>query len=219
MVKSYDVSHPVSSKDTDRVQEIVNPEGGDMSGTYTEEDLTVAIEAAVAKALAPFQEEAALESLAIAFEDAKAPLVAEIDSLKAELDSVVLRANKAEADYTALVTLLEEAQAAADRAAEIAARREARREAVKELSFSEDYVEANLDRWAAKSDEDFAELLDGWEAVTSAKKEEAPAPAATESIPTTTAMKASRDDKNVDPMANVREIQRMGLRGINIRSL
>jgi len=189
-----------------------------MSGTYTEDDLKEAIEAAVSQALAPFQEEAALEALAIAFEDVKAPLVAQVETLQNELDTVTLRAETAEGNYNALVTMLEEAQAAQDAAAELAARRDARREAVKDLAFTAEYVEERLDRWVALSDEDFSELLDGWKAVTSAKKEETVSTETT-SVPATTAMKASREDKDVDRFANMRELSRLGLQGVDIRTL
>lgn len=188
---------------------------------YTESDLKEAVEAAVevavAEALAPYREEAALDNLAKAFEDAKAPLVEQVKTLQDELDSTTLRAAKAESEYTALVTMLETAKAEQDEAAAIAERRDARREAVKELAFTDDYVEANLDRWAAKSDEDFAELLDGWKAVVS-KKDDGSEGAS--SIPATTAMKASREDnKIVDRFADMREVSRMGLYGTDIRTL
>jgi len=185
---------------------------------YTENDLKEAVEAAVAEALAPFREEAALDTLAKAFEDAKAPLAEQVKTLQDELDSTTLRAAKAEADYAELVTMLEAAKAEAEEAAAIAERRDARREAVKDLPFEAAHVEANLDRWAAKSDEDFEELLDGWKAVMAKKEDVVVVETAT--IPATTAMKASREDnKGVDRFADMREVSRMALSGRNIRSL
>ncbi len=188
-----------------------------MSGNYTEDDLKIAIEEAVSQALAPFQEEAALETLAIAFEDVKAPLVAQIETLQNTIDTVTLRAETAEANYSALVTMLEEAQAAQDRAVEEAARREARREAVKDL-FTAEFVEERLDRWVALSDDDFATLLDGWKAVASKKEEKVENTDST--IPATTAMKASREDDNKNIAKNERrELAEFGLRGGDIRNL
>jgi hypothetical protein len=194
------------------------PKGVLMSGNYTEDDLREAIEAAVSQALAPFQEEAALETLSQAFEDVKAPLVAQIASLQNEVDTATLRADTAEANYNALVALLEDAKAAEEAAAELTARREARREAVKDLAFTAEYVEERLDRWVALSDDDFAELLDGWKAVATKKEEKVVTDETT--IPATTAMKASREEDNKgDRFASIREISRLGLQGVNIRSL
>lgn len=189
-----------------------------MSGTYTEDDLKEAIEAAVAQALAPFQEEAALDNLAAAFEDVKAPLVAQVETLQNELDTVTLRAETAEATYNALVKMLEEAKAVEDAAAELAARREVRKEAVKDLAFTAEYVQERLDRWVALSDEAFAELLDGWKAVASKKKDEVATTDAT--IPATTAMKASREEtKGEDKFSTMRELARGGRLGTDIRTL
>ena len=189
-----------------------------MSGNYTEEDLKEAVDAAVAKALAPFQEEAALETLAKAFDDTKAPLVAQINTLQNDIDTATLRAETAEAELAALIKMLEDAKAAEEAALEVATRRDARKEAVKELTFTAEYVEERLDRWAAMGDEDFAELLDGWKAVASKKVEDSTDDST--KIPASTAMKASREDnKNVDKFANVREVSRLGLRGVDIRTL
>lgn len=189
-----------------------------MSGNYTEDDLKEAIEAAVSQALAPFQEEAALETLSQAFEDVKAPLVAQIASLQNEVDTATLRADTAEANYGALVALLEDAKSAEEAAIALTARREARREAVKDLAFTAEYVEERLDRWVALSDDDFAELLDGWKAVATKKEEKIVTDETT--IPATTAMKASREEDNKgDRFANIREVSRLGLQGVNIHSL
>jgi hypothetical protein len=194
-----------------------NPEGGDMSGTYTESDLEAAITAAVEEALAPFQEEAALEALAKAFADAETPLKERIAELELALDTATLRAEKAEGDHTALVSYLEELKAQADAEAALVALRDSRREAVKDLGFNDDYIAERLDKWVALDEESFSELLDGWKAVAS-KKVETESTTDTASVPTTTAMKASRED-GVDKFAAIREVSRLGLRGVDIRTL
>lgn len=188
-----------------------------MSGTYTESDLEAAVAAAVEEALAPFQEEAALEALAKAFADAETPLKERIAELELALDTATLRAEKAEGDYTSLVAYLDELKAQADAEAALVALRESRRDAVKDLGFSEDYIEARLDKWVALDEDSFSELLDGWKAVAS-KKVETESTTDTASIPATTAMKASREDDG-DRFAAIREVSRLGLRGVNIRTL
>ena len=115
--------------------------------------------------------------------------------------------------------MLEDAKAAETAAAELAAKRDARREAVKDFAFTTEYVEERLDRWVALSDEGFAELLDGWKAVAS-KKEDKVDDSTSTSVPVATAMKASRDDStNVDSMSGIRELGRLKLAGVDVRSL
>lgn len=191
-----------------------------MSGNYTESDLEAAVAAAVEEALAPFQEEAALETLAKAFAEVETPLKERIAELELALDTATLRAEKVEADYNGLVSYLDELKAQADAEAAMVALRDARRDAVKDLGFSEDYVETRLDKWVALDEDSFAELLDGWKAVASKKVEETESVVETDaaSIPAT-AMKASRQDDAGDRFATMREISRLRFAGNDIRTL
>lgn len=191
-----------------------------MSGNYTEDELNEAIAKAVDLALAPFQEEAALDNLSKAFDDVKAPLVAKIEELQNTVDTATLRADTAESNYNALVTMLEEAQATQDAAAEAASRREARREAVKDLAFTPEFVEERLDRWVALSDEAFESLLEGWKAVASTATVDDKNTSDDGTIPASTAMTAARVDNNKGTARSERqELASLQLRGGDIRNL
>lgn len=195
-----------------------NPEqGGDMSGTtYTEEDLKAAVEEAVAEALAPFQESANLEALQAAIDEAIAPIQAQVEELQNQLDTATLRAEKAEKDYADLVALLEAAKAEEEAKAALEARKAERLEAVKDLGFSEDWVNERLDRWTAMADEVFQELLDTWKAAIASKNESG----SSTSIPDATAMTAGNEaDRGGDKFATFREVSRLGLSGVDVRRL
>lgn len=182
--------------------------------TYTQEELEEAVEAAVTKALSPFQEEVALDTLSKAFEDAKAPLVAEVSELQGKLDAETLRADNAEKSFNDLVQLLEDAEAEATASAALASLREIRKEALKDFNFKPEHVEARLDRWAAMSDEDFDDFVATLKLVPTAKASELPA----DDKKLVTVFKASRDDLE-EPGTGLRELGRLRLSGNDIRSI
>lgn len=169
------------------------PEGGDMN-TYTEDELT----AAVREAVAPVQAE--LDALRSSLAEgeveeriaaARAELEAQIATLQTELDAATVRATAAEEAHAGVVAWLEAEEAARQAAAELEARQVARREAISEIaSLSDEYVEANIDRWTAMDDEAFEVMLEGLKAVATAAREAAPAPLPT-GLPAETAMSHS----------------------------
>lgn len=192
-------------------------EGGDMSKTYTQEELDAAVTAAlepVQKSLEELKAGMEQSEVEARFSQEKAELEASIADLQAQLDSAVLKASEAEKRYDDLVAMLEEATAAAEAKAEAAARMEARLARVNEVaSFPEEYVAANAERWASMSDEDFETLVADWAAIAKPKEE-----AAEEVVfPETTAMVASRSDAK--PTSAVREIFDLTIGGIDPRTV
>lgn len=157
----------------------LNNEGGEpVSKEYSDKEIDALIKAAVDEATAPLEAKLAeVESSEAQKEvDAKiANLEAEhaqaIDALKAELDTALVAASANEQKYEDVVAYLEAEKAAADEAAALAERKEARLAAVKEVaSFDDEYVDANIDRWAGLSDEDFEALTASWDAVKATVK-------------------------------------------------
>lgn len=147
--------------------------GGDMS-TYTEDELNNAIKEAVA----PVKEEAAskiadLESeiSSLKSEADEDAATAELDELKAQLTAAEERATAAEASVTEVHTWLEEQAELVEIAEYLTAVKAERLDAVKEIaSFTDEQIEARIDRWTEMSDEDFASSLDDLKlAVESAK--------------------------------------------------
>jgi hypothetical protein len=214
--------------DTDNCQFCSASEGGDMSKTYTEDEVRAAVE----EALAPVQAELdtiraseAEEAVATKVAEAVAAKDAEISELHGTIDTLTLRAEKAEADYDAVIAWLDSEKTAAEEAAALAARKEERLAAVKEVaSFAEDYIEANADRWVALDDTAFASLLDDWKAVAEASKSVAKADEDAEGddladAPVATAMKASRDNEGGDKWSDFREVFRMPLMGTDLTTL
>jgi hypothetical protein len=211
--------------DADNCQFCISSEGGDMSKTYTEDEVKAVVEEALAPVLAELdaiRASEAEEAIAIKVAEAVAAKDAEISELHGTIDTLTLRAETAEADYASVIAWLEaEAQAAVE-AAELAARRDERLAAVKEVaSFAEDYIEANADRWVSLDDAAFASLLEDWKAVAALS----PAVVATEGkdddeieVPVATAIEASRANE-VDKWSDVREMMRMPLRGIDLKTL
>lgn len=203
--------------------EIAPHQGGEMS-TYTKEDL----DAAVAEAVAPLQKELddvkkiqAESEKANAIEDLKAEHAAaltaadeSIKDLQSKLDAAVLEAQSSREEAANVVAYLEgivtEETAKAEREATKAARIEKLKAAV---SFPEDYLEANADRFAAMSDEDFDAALADWTVV-------APAKAEGEIEPTETVFQASRTERiSAGSNSTMREVMRLNLNGIDPRTL
>lgn len=190
-------------------------EGGEMSGnTYTDDEVKEAIEAAVAKALAPFQEEAALEAIAKAIEEAKTPLETRVTELQNQIDTATLRAESAEKDLEDLKAEIAAEKLKAEEAALAESRRGERKDAVKEFAFKEEWIDERLDRWVAMSDDDFSALLDEFKAIAT-KPSKGTAPT---ELPKATALKASSEDAG-DRNSIRREVSRLGLSGNDIRTL
>lgn len=155
--------------------------GGDtMTKTYTEDELNAAIEAA----LTPVKESAAesiaeleseLAELRAADEAEAAAEEAEaIEAAAAAVDAAEARAVAAEAKYDELVSYLDEQAMLAEIAEYIEAVKAERASIMADtIGFGEDHIAANIDRWVAMSDEDFAAYVDDLKAIPSAPADEA----------------------------------------------
>lgn len=178
--------------------------GGDVT-TYTEDDLKQAVADAVAPiqarldALTEEQGQAEFESRLAEMTEAHEAKVAELQS---EIDTAKAAAEAAEGQYAELVGLIEEAKAAEAEAEALATRKEEIKEAVASL-FSEDHVEANLDRWAALEVEAFESSLDDWTAAAAAVK--ASAAKVGETAPAATAMQKTAEVEGERTIAQIRQ--------------
>lgn len=148
--------------------------GGDMK-TYTEDEFN----AALREAVAPLQAELdTLKSSQVEGEiqakvdAAVSEFAQKLADLQSELDKAELRASEAVKERDEIVAFLEAEVKTAEEAALLEAKRSERKEAIQEVaSFSDEYVDANLDRWTAMDDEAFTAVLEDWKAVVKAKVE------------------------------------------------
>jgi DNA repair exonuclease SbcCD ATPase subunit len=193
--------------------------GGDMSTTYTKED----IDSAVAEALKPLQDrirelEAVSEQseLQARFDQEKSELDEKIKDLQAQLDSAVLATEEAKAAHSALVAYLEDAAQKEEAAREVAERKESRLTVVREVAnFPEDYVTANADRWAELADEEFEALVSDWKAISASKPK---GEEAEEVIPESSALNGEREIASSGKSA-VSEIVGLTGRGFDPKTL
>ncbi len=178
------------------------PQGGSMT-TFTQEQMDAAVAAAVAEATTAAtadtealktrvaELESAQQSTEVgkAVADATAPLSTQIADLQGQLDEAVLARTAAEEAKTNLEEWWKTEIEAHQTAEAAAARKDERVTKVKEAaSFPDEYLEANADRFAAMSDEDFEARLEEWRTI-------APAAAATP-IPGETVLTAAREGAN-----------------------
>ncbi len=183
--------------------------------TYTEDELRVAVDSAVAdlrtelESLRASQEAQQIdERISTAVAEAKTPLETQISELQAKLDAAVLEAEaekiKAEA--------LEQEKIDAALAAEIEDRKSDRLEQVKAVAqFPEEYLTENADRFAAMSDEDFTARLDEYKQIA--------AKAPVTGLPATTRVLAARQTASTpEPTSVVRELFEMLQSGADPRT-
>lgn len=179
-------------------------DGGTSMTTYTEDELTEATKAAVDKATAPLRLQVAeleaaqqstevQEAVAAAkadFDTQLAQIEADKAKIAADLDEAVLKCEAERQRADQLVAWLEgEATAEAERIA-TEARKDTRLAAVKEVAcFPDEYLEANAQRFAAMTDEDFEASIESYKAITAAK-----GGTSAGLIPAVTGLHASRDD-------------------------
>lgn len=202
--------------------EIDDPEGGDMSKTYTEEEFNNA----VAAAIEPLQSELNAVKASQTEQEIEARIaeaVSAVETEKAELqkslDTALVEAEQSKAALADLTAYLEAEVEAAQEAAAYEARKEERLAQVKEVaSFTDEHLEANADRWTKMSDEDFEAIISDWKEVAAAASK--PVGEQEENrIPAVTAMVASRSDKGSDKFGGVRQMMRAGLVGNDPRTL
>jgi hypothetical protein len=170
-----------------------HPKGGSSVTTYSQEQLDAAVQEAVTKATAPLQTQlaelqgqTAEQQQQAAVDQAVAEKVAELAELQTKLDAATLEAATEKKAREDLEAFLENAKAEATAKAEADARKDARIEEVKaaELAFSDEWLDANADRLAAMSDEDWTAQLDSWKVLANKASDE---------IPTTTSLQAARE--------------------------
>jgi len=170
--------------------------GGDMK-TYTEDEFT----AAVTEAVAPLQAEAAAKVAELQAEidelrtsQARSEVEGQIAELQADLDKAEIRVAEAERKHDELVAYLEAEAAAAELATLVELRRSERRDAVKAAApFSDEYIDANLDRWVAMEDEAFDAVVEDWKTVSSSTRQDDVVEEAAE-VPAETAMSNVRNE-------------------------
>jgi len=155
-----------------------NPSGGgDEMNTFTEDELNTA----VAEALAPVKEAAEAEISRLKDEiaelsdaqaaDEAAEVEERITSLQTDLDKAEARASEAEARVEEILSWLEEQATLAEIAEYLTAVRAERTELIRSAAhFSDEYIDANIDRWSSMSDEAFAALVADMEAIKEASK-------------------------------------------------
>lgn len=184
--------------------------GGEMSRTFTQDEL----DAAVAEAVKPIQEElnrSKAQASQSEVETRNAELDSKVKELQSQLDAAVLETQKAKQEKEDLLGQIEADRQAAEAASQLAARREERLAKVAEVaSFPDEYMQANADRWASMSDEDFEAAINDWKTIGAKKVE-----AETVEPPRQTAMVASREDNKSS--SALREIFDLKLRGIDPR--
>lgn len=147
---------------------------------------------------------------------AVAELQDKITDLSSQLDAATQEAETVKNDRDAIVAYLAGEQKAADEAAELASRKDARVAQVKEVaSFTDEYVDANADRFAAMSDETFEAAIADWKAI--AEKASAPAPKAAGEIPDKTAMTAART--TTDGENPLRDVLGLRFQGVDPRTV
>lgn len=173
------------------------PEGGSMSDdakTYTEDDLKAAVDKAVADATSELnaqlselknsQEQAEIDKAVAA---AQAEADEKIKELQSKLDAAVLEAETEKKAREELEASVEAEKKAAEETAALEAKKGERTEKVKEVaSFTDEYIAENSERWALMADEEFDKCVEDWKVIASRVNGD--------SIPTKTAMTASRDE-------------------------
>lgn len=188
--------------------------------SYTEEEFRAAVDKAVAEATTPLnqriselegaQAESAVEAK---FAEIRAEAEAKVSEIQSQLDSAVLEAQQAKEAREQLEAFLNEEAEKAQREAETAARKEERLGKVREAAnFPEEYLEANADRFAAMSDEDFDKAIEDWGEIA-AKSDDGSRP------PAATALHASRDNDPGRPTSAVAEVFALRDSGVDTRTL
>lgn len=196
-----------------------NPEGGDMK-TYTEDEFTTAVQEAVAPIQAAADAKVAeiqakLDELTAQSEQSEVD--ARIAEVQAKLDVAEAKAAAAEKTLADTISYLESAVEAEAEAARLETVKSERREAIKAVAaFSDEYVDANIDRWVALSDEAFEATLEDLRAVAVATPK-VESEGASEEVAIETAMENVRTERpSVSTAADVFSARN---RGIDVREL
>lgn len=190
---------------------------------YSEDELKVAVDGAVAPLQARITEllasteQAELETK---IAEAKTPLEEQVADLQGQLDAAVLETQTAKDELTNTLSYLESAKADEEAEVEFTRLREERITQVREAaSFTEDYVEANADRWAHMDAESFDAALDEWKMIST--KPSIAAQVIDPKVPAETAMRGATVGEKAKPegMALMRQVLDGTLRGNDPRKV
>lgn len=207
------------SSDADNNDSLDLSEGGDvMSKTYTQEEYDAVVEQveAVSARLAEIEASAEQEAVEARFAEVAEKHAEELAELQSKLDAAVLEAEAVKAEMSELKETLEKEAAAWVEAAEIAERREDRLARVKEVaSFPEDYLEANVDRWAAMDEDTFEASLADYASVSKAAASESEKD---DEVPAETALETERETASAEASA-VRGVLAFRAQGIDPRTV
>jgi uncharacterized coiled-coil protein SlyX len=198
--------------------ETIRTQGGVMPEQFTQSDM----DAAVAAATGPLQQRLAeLEAQAQESEVGKAVAQAvgeretQIADLQTQLDTATAARTAAETKLAETEKYWVDTIAAHEEAVTMAARKEQRVGQATELGvFDAKYIEANADRFAAMSDEDFAARIDEWKLIAASAK-----PGEGKTPPATTAMVASRTETGTDTASKLSRLAELRARNVDLRTL
>lgn len=151
------------------------PGGGDMEKTFSQEELDAAVEAAVAPIqaeLASLKDSAEETEVDNRVAEAKAEADEKVAQIQKDLEDAVLEAANTKTELENVLAYLSSVKESAELAEWAEALRSHRKAQVEEASnFDEKFIEANLDRWCAESDEDFDARVSEWAASKVSKAE------------------------------------------------
>lgn len=195
--------------------------GGNVSDkTYTEEQYTelltqvAGLEAKVAELTASTEK----SELDTRIAEAKAELETQVTDLQSKLDAAMAESGAHKENFDQLVAYLEAQVQSAEEAAALEQRKTERVDAVKEVaSFSEEYLEANAERFAAMSDEAFAAAIEDWKAVREAASAKPTSDKEKAGLPAATAMTAARES-TTEPNA-LNEVLSLRFQGVDARTV
>lgn len=193
--------------------------GGNVSKTYTEEELKIEV-AEATKALA--DRVAELESAKAADEvdarvtELKAEYEEKIADLQKVMDDKVIEAEGAKTELENTLSYLTAEDQAKTETEEAEARKAERVAQVKEASnFPDDYLDANAERWSKATDEEFAAMVEDYK-INTAKAEK------TEKveIPAKTELKGTRETSNQESIESpLRLLVNARSAGIDLRRI
>lgn len=175
--------------------------GGSMPETFTQDDIDAAIAAATSslqQRLGELEAQVQDSEIGKAIASATAEKEAAIAELQSKLDDAEAAKTAAENKLVETEQYWANAISEQEAAAAFAARKEERTAQAREAGvFSDDYITANSDRFAAYNDDDWKERLDEWALITAqAGQTKASANSGT---PATTALRASRAADTPEP--------------------
>jgi alkanesulfonate monooxygenase SsuD/methylene tetrahydromethanopterin reductase-like flavin-dependent oxidoreductase (luciferase family) len=190
--------------------------------TYSEDELISAVNEAVAPLLAELtslREKESQEQVEARIAEAEAAAAAKATEIQNQLDAAELRATEAEKARDDVLAWLQAEAQAIEEATLVESLREARRDAVKQLAtaFTDEQIEAKLDRWVAMDEDTFEEFLEGLKVVSAAStasRESLPV-----AIPVETAMSHTRNTTTQGSSSAVGELFELLKSNVDPRTL